>query len=334
MNLTRSILSRPAFGRLSLWAERQAVRAATPPFLALLTAAALADWLVTRTVTRLAIFIPKTPEMIAGYQWLNWAGQFGSTLGALTALAGLAWIVREEWRTQRTPLLGATVAGLGVLGIVFLTAAPGDWLLGYYLLTLIALLGLGRRAYRTAQPLTVRLAALIPALAMASAGLHQAGPALYAALHLPGPPVWSSRFYLGGEGLVLAGALAIWLAYGRGAGIWAWLIAAPPALGFASAYLYTPAMTATIVIWSNGLTLFLPWWLYVAALWLTGAAVAQRFLAGDNRSAWAILLLAAAGYAPQLSSQFHYGLIALWLLALPPAAAPSRAAAKTAPGAV
>jgi len=322
MNLIHSMISHPAHGRLSSQATRSLARAATaPPFLTLLTAAALADWLVTRTVTRLAIFVPKTPEMIAGYQWLNWIGQFGSTLAALAALAGLAWIVREEWRTQRRPWLGAAVAGLGGLSIVFLATAPGAWLLGYYLLMLIALFGLGGRSLRLVQPQTVRFAAFLPALAMMSAGLHQAGPALYAVLHLPGPPAWSNQFYLAGECLVLAGALAIWLAYGRGAGILAWLIAALPAFGFASAYLSTPAMTATIVIWSNGLTLFLPWWVYAVALWLTGAAVAQRFLAGDRRTGWTILLLVAAGYAPQLSSQFHYGLIALWLLSLPPAAA-------------
>ncbi|MDI9547131.1 MAG: hypothetical protein QM346_05965 [Chloroflexota bacterium] len=321
MNLLHSIISNPVHRRRPFRASRTLARTATaPPFLALLTAAALADWLVTRTATRLAIFIPKTPEMIAGYQWLNWIGQFGSTLGALTALAGLSWIVREEWRTQRTPWLAAAIASLGGLSIVFLAAAPGAWLLGYYLLMLIALFGLGGRSLRLVQPQTVRFAAFLPALAMMSAGLHQASPALYAALNLPGPPMWSNQFYLGGECLVLAGALAIWLAYGRGAGILAWLIAALPAFGFASTYLFAPAMTATIVIWSNGLTLFLPWWVYALALWLTGAALAQRFLAADRRTGWAIMLLAAAGYAPQLSSQFHYGLIALWLLALPPAA--------------
>ncbi len=97
MNLLHSIISNPVHRRRPFRASRTLARTATaPPFLALLTAAALADWLVTRTATRLAIFIPKTPEMIAGYQWLNWIGQFGSTLGALTALAGLSWIVAKS----------------------------------------------------------------------------------------------------------------------------------------------------------------------------------------------------------------------------------------------
>ena len=37
--------------------------------------AALADWLVTRTLTRSAIFMPKTPAVIAVYQALTLAGQ-------------------------------------------------------------------------------------------------------------------------------------------------------------------------------------------------------------------------------------------------------------------
>ena len=42
-----------------------------PTLWVLLAAAALVDWLVTRTVTRFAIFIPKTPAMITGYQALT-----------------------------------------------------------------------------------------------------------------------------------------------------------------------------------------------------------------------------------------------------------------------
>jgi hypothetical protein len=73
-------------------------------------------------------------------------------------------------------------------------------------------------------------------------------------------------------------------------------------------------MTATIVIWSNGLTLFLPWWFYAAALWFMGVAVLRRVQVGDFGTAAALLLLAAAGYAPQLSSQLFMGLIALRIL--------------------
>lgn len=289
---------------------------AAPPLLALLTAAALVDWLVTRTLTRIAIFIPKSDAMITGYQWLNWAGQVGSTLAALAAILCLAWIVREEAIARRFVWLAAAMAGLTGMGVLFLFKAPGQWLMAYYALTLFAVACIGLRGAGLSRPTTERVAVLVPALAMLAAGLHQAGPALYSTLRWPGPPPGSGAAFLAGEVLVVAAALALWLAYGRQAGMRAYFVGAVPALGFAATFLAEPAMTATIVVWSHGLTLFLPWWLYVAALWLMGATVAWQWRSGDRTVAFALVLLAAAGYAPQLSSQFHFGLIALWTLAL------------------
>lgn len=74
-------------------------------------------------------------------------------------------------------------------------------------------------------------------------------------------------------------------------------------------------MAGILAIWSTGLTLYLPWPVYAFSLWLFAAT----FLALRRQShpaAWAMLLLAAGGYAPQLSSQVFYGLIGLSLLSL------------------
>ena len=305
---------------IAAWAQRDVAAAqrlgtvTMPPFVAALVIASLVDWLITRTLTRFAIFIPKTPVMIVGYQALSWGGQVGSALAALLALASLIWIAREERRTERYPWLGAVVVGLGGLSLLFLVMPPGGWLLVYHLLVLAALLGLGRRGLRPAASLPVRLAGLLPAAVMVAGSLHQAAPTLYAALRWAGPPAWSAPVFHAGEVLVIASAGALWWAYGRGADRQTWAVAGLPALGFAAAYLAEPAMTATIVIWSNGLTLFLPWWLYAAALWLVGVTVLWSWRTGARSVAWAILLLAAAGYAPQLSSQFFFGLTALWLM--------------------
>jgi hypothetical protein len=72
-------------------------------------------------------------------------------------------------------------------------------------------------------------------------------------------------------------------------------------------------MTGILAIWSTGLTLYLPWPVYAVALWLAGKVVIQTLKQG-NRVGWAILLLAAGGYAPQLNIHAFLGLIALWLL--------------------
>jgi len=62
-----------------------------------LTLAALADWLITRTLTRSAIFMPKSPPVIAVYQALTVIGQLAFTLTALVALIVIGWIAFHEW---------------------------------------------------------------------------------------------------------------------------------------------------------------------------------------------------------------------------------------------
>ena len=72
-------------------------------------------------------------------------------------------------------------------------------------------------------------------------------------------------------------------------------------------------MTGIIAIWSMGLTLYLPWPLYAISLWLFGALAIGSF--GRRESiGWALLLLAAGGYTPQLSTHLFVGLIALWMV--------------------
>jgi hypothetical protein len=76
-----------------------------------------------------------------------------------------------------------------------------------------------------------------------------------------------------------------------------------------------PSMAGILAIWSIGLTLYLPWPLYAVSLWLAGAAAITALRQGQP-AGWVILLLAAGGYAPQLSSQVFLGLVALYLLGL------------------
>lgn len=285
-----------------------------PTLWVLLAAAALVDWFVTRTVTRFAIFIPKTPAMITGYQALTWGGQVGSTLAALAALLGVVGMVTVEWRLRRAWWLALPLAGLAAITSLAPFFPPAVWLPGYYLLATTVLLVFGGRILHTPATSAVRLALLLPLLAMLAAALFQAAPTLYNVLHWPGPPAWGTPLFRLGEGLVVLGAAAFWWAYGRDADRRSWLIGSLPAFLFGVAYLAAPAMTATIVVWSNGLTLSLPWLIYAGALLLFGVTVTHNLRSGRRTVAWALLLIAAAGYAPQLSSQFWFGVIGLWLL--------------------
>ena len=280
----------------------------------LLVVTALLDWLVTRTAARFAIFMPKTPAMVVGYQALTWLGQAASTVAALTAWLCAGYLVVAAWRTGRGRVLATLGAALAVLSLVAPFLAPARWLPGYYLLALAVLLALTVHILRTQASRVARLAVLLPALAMVAAVLYQAAPTFYAIMHWPGPPTWGLPLFRAGEMLVVLGAGLLWWVYGRGADRRSWLYGGIPALLFGVGYLAAPAMTATIAIWSHGVTLSLPWWSYAAALWLVGVTVAWNLRGGRRAVAWGLLLLVAAGYAPQLSSQYWFGVLALWLL--------------------
>jgi hypothetical protein len=289
-----------------------------PTLLPWLALAALADWLVTRTLTRLAIFIPKTPGMIEGYQALSLAGQVAGSLAGVLALAGLGWIAWAEWQGRRSlgiPLVLGARAGLGLL---FLVLPPPGWLAAFsHLLTLLAIAllvypGLSRRDRRNAA-FPLPLANLMPALALSLGTVFHLAPTIYVVLGWPGPPSFAIVLFFLGELAAALTPVALWWRWGRGASRAVWAGAALPALAFAGTYLAAPAMTGTLAIWSIGMTLYLPWPFYAVGLWLAGVTVFVG-LRRQPEIGWGILLLAAGGYAPQFSVQIFFSLIALWLL--------------------
>ncbi|MEK7326007.1 MAG: hypothetical protein AAB217_12190 [Chloroflexota bacterium] len=288
-----------------------------PVFFRWLTIAALADWLITRTVTRTAIFMPKPPPVIAVYQTLTLIGQLAFTLTGLLALAAVLWIA---WQSRRAVVLPLVLLCLAVLSIVSVFVAPGGWLaVVYQLLVMVAVGIVGKRVWQGTGGIKNKIAWSAPALALLLGGLYQLLPALYTALRWPGPPPFTGAVFNLGELFVVLSPLALWWSVGRREAVispykpYKWAII--PALAFAVAYLVNPAMTAIIAIWSTGLTLYLPWPLYAVSLWL-GSVVVIASLRRGGLTGPALLLLAAGGYAPQLSTQVFLGLIALWLLAL------------------
>lgn len=286
-----------------------------------LALAAVADWLIARTFTRAAIFIPK-PPVLALYQALTLAGQLATSLTGLLGLGMLGWMAWREWQTGRQPdsfspgIATRSVLGVGLslillsqvgFSLMFLWVAPTGW-------GVVANLGLGLVAVVIIAARSRQIALLLPALVLLLGRLYQLLPAWYTACGWPGPPPLTETLFNLGELLVVLSAGGLWAAYGRGASRREMYLAAGPALAFAGLYLANPALTGTLAVWSTGLTLYLPWPLYALSLWLASvtAVVALR---RNKPAGWAILLLAAGGYAPQLSTQAFLGLIALWLLA-------------------
>ncbi len=285
-----------------------------PRIFGLLTAAAACDWLIGRTLLRTAIHMPKSAPVLFIYRGLTIVSQLALTASGLLVLVALGWIA---WRSRASFKGGFSLSLLSliVLSLVFLVIAPLGWAgLGYRLLALAAIGMIGWQVVQRSADRSRIVAWALPAAALGAAQLHQAGAALTTALWLPGSPAYASPFLVLGEGFVIASGFALWWAYGREARpLWVWLAAGLPALAFSAAYLLQPTLTGIMTIWSIGLTLYLPWPLYAISLWLAGFAAIHSIRRGE-RVGWAILLLAAGGFAPQLSTHNFLGLVALWLL--------------------
>ena len=285
-----------------------------PPLLRWLATAAAADWLIGRTLTRAAIFMPKAGPVLFTYQTLSVVGQVAMTTTGLLAHAGLLWVAWTLHRGSQR-LLPVVIALLTLLNIAGLFTAPSAELgLAYHLLVLTGLLALAVHALKRSLGWSHSLAFVLPTGALIAGELYSAAAALPVALGRSGPSGMGLLFFNLGELLVVGSGLAFggWLAL-RGPVRWTWLIAALPALAFALVFSVQPALTGVMAIWSVGLTLYLPWPLYALSLWACAAAA----LAGLRRrhpAGLAIPLLMAGGYAPQLSTHLALGLIALWLL--------------------
>jgi hypothetical protein len=278
------------------------------PLMRWLVWAALADWLLARTLSRLGIFIPKSPALVSAYQSLILVGQAAASFaGLLVVTVLLVWTLRA-WSYGKQRPTAFAFATLVFLSIVFLfLQAPSLLSMFYQTLLLVALIYLGWAGWRRAHSLLARLTNLFPTLAlMAGAGGYLA--------QLSGLIGWELYIFQVGELFVVLSGFLFWAGHGWPAKSKDWFLAALPALGFAIFRIMDPATTGILAIWSIGLTLYLPWPAYTLSLWLVGVAVLASARRGDPVSG-AILLLVSGGFAPQLSSQAFFGLAGLGLLA-------------------
>ncbi len=272
-----------------------------------LALASVADWLIGRTLTRGAVYMPKSPSMVVVFQLLGLVGQFAFTLTGLLALLAIGWLAWQMRREGRAALSFILIALLAI-SLLFVFVPTGDWgNVAYHLLVLGAMVLLGATARESR-------VWIFPGIALGLAQLYQTSAALSSALHLSELLPFTLLWFFLGEFFVVASGFAFWWISARGrARWWMWLIATLAALMFSGIYLVNPSITAMIAIWSMGLTLYLPMPLYAFSLLLTVLTMIV-WLRENERAGWAIPLLAASGYAPQISTEVFLSIIALWLL--------------------
>src|SRR5574341_963982 len=178
-----------------------------PLFFRLLTLAALAEWLIARTATRTAIFMPKPPPVIAIYQTLTFTGQLAFTVTSLLVIAAMVWIAWEGWRRRRV-FLPLVLVSLIAFSLVGLFVVPAGWATAGQGVLLIAAVVAIVQGAKTDDRGRVVLA--MPALAILSGVLYQLLPAVYSAMRWPGPPPLAELLFNLGELFAVATPAALW----------------------------------------------------------------------------------------------------------------------------
>jgi len=299
-----------------------------PFLLRWLALSALADWLVTRTLARAAIFMPKSGLVLTAYRIVVAAGQAASVLAALLALASMLWLAWQA-RAAFRGALSLSLIALVCLSLALQVIVPGASLqLIYHALILGAAFGMLLYALQRETSRARKVAAMVAGMALLLGGLFQAIQVLSQAVGWSKPPELTLALFNLGEVMAVLCPAAAWWAQRSSSSFTAgyhmdhsiagerwstYLWAAIPALGFSALSLANPSMAGILSIWSTGLTLFLPWPVYALSLWLSGVVVIASWRSGEP-TGWALLLLATGGYAPQLSSGAFFGLVGLILL--------------------
>src|SRR3990170_6138873 len=283
----------------------------TPHLIRWLALAALAEWLIGRSLTRAAIYIPKSAPVLAAFRGLTLVGQMALSLASLLALVALVAIA---FRGRRNLALSILLSSLVAASLVSVVVPLGGWgALLYHAATLIVVGLLVKVHLDRAAVRREKWAVGVTALAMVAAHLYLLLPPAGEVLGLARPSSLAIPFFAIGELLFVLTPLALWWAYGRSAPRWAWAVAGLVAAGFAGMRLSQPSMVGILAMWSSGLSLYLPWPLYALSLAFAVVTVVAGMRA-RHPVGWTMILLAAAGLAPQLTTQSYYGLIALWAL--------------------
>lgn len=307
-------LAGAAVGRRSGLARAEdTVRGLFPPLIGLLAAAGLTELLLMRAFYRVGVFLPRQGGYRSVHAALTEVGSFAFNLASVLVLAALGLLVVAAVRGSRVAV--AAPIGLFVLASLGLVASgssalrPGVRLL--FVISLIALAApvLGRRG---SMGVRVLVGTVVAAVAASSAS----GFAADAQALAPGGVSSSGTpAQLAGEALVVAAplvALVVWAAERPRRG-WPLAAGSLAALALVIVWGVNESATAILALWTTGLRLFLPLWVYALALGAMVAAAAGWLRTAPWRSAGLVLLL-VGGFLLESTYQQAMVLLAVALL--------------------
>ncbi len=309
---------------------------------AALLAAALLETVLLRLVTRVGVHLPKDEAVAGAFQVASFLGSLAFNFASLLAI-GLAVLLlgslalRIESGVGRLALAALSLAMLAGLGLSLATGAPeADALFGLAITLLVGVLGLVL-VRREATPLPGRVALVLMVAAYFCYQYYTLAHLSYRLLDYSTlPPLTMAALRLG-EGLVVAAGGAVFWAWGVGR----WRRLGPIGLGLVVLLVLvvalsslSPASTMSILaLWTTGLSLFLPFPVYLLSLGLFLVTLVACWRSGDAFWTTAgLLLLLLAGYMPEAT--YHHLLLLLGIAFLSGAmrwAVPSLKAAEAEP---
>jgi len=277
-----------------------------------LVGATIAEVLLLRVFFRVGVFIPKEGTFRSIHAALVALGTFAFNLASVLAFLALGWLALDLIRRGRRAV--GTVLALFCVGSLLALAGPA---LGpaVHLTYVVAIVMLAwpavRWGGRTAD--TLAIGAVAVALLLSAYSGMVADPLR---------PTWALGSPPGAAGLQLAGELIAalscfaFLAARRAEGplgVGAVILGALPAVALLAAWKTNGAVTGILVLWTAGFRLFLPMWIYVAALWALGITVAASVGDGTGRAA-GLVLLVASGFLVESTYAQALALLAIALI--------------------
>ncbi len=279
---------------------------------ALLTAV-LAETLLLRLVTRVGVHVPKGEGVADAFQAASFLGSlafnFASLLAIVLAVLILAAMVRQmDSSLGRVTLAGLSLAMLSGLALSLVMDAPAaDALFGVAIALLVGAVGLGLVG-RQGSSLSVRLALALVVAAYLSYQYYVLAHLFYRILDYGAVPPLSITVLRLGEAQAVAAAAAAFWAWGlprlRWLGTAGLAAVAAALLALTLAGLSPVSTMAILALWTTGLSLFLPFPVYLVALALYLLTVVACWRSDDGFwTAAGLLLVLLAGYMPEATYQ-------------------------------
>ena len=286
---------------------------------AVLLAAVLAETLLLRGVIRIGVHVPKGEGVAGAFQAASFLGSlafnFASLLVIVLVVVILGSMVRRmKEGSSRFVLVGLSGAMLIGLGLSLTTDAPAaDALFGVAVALLVGFITIVTVSERRVGP-AATLALILVAAAYLSYQYYVLSYLFYRILDYGAVPPLTIEVLRLGEALAVVAAAAAFWAWGLPR--WRWVgkagLAAVAAvlLALTLAGLSPASTMAILALWTTGLSLVLPFPIYLIALSLYLLTLVACWRSGD--AFWiaaGLLLVLLAGYMAE--STYHHLLVLL-----------------------